>query len=296
MFSPVRDRKEVIIMTKEFLIKVARAVYGNAKKITKKILNTVKDCINHLKAKLGIPVIKLEYCRPRCHISTSNIKTDIPSWSTYPGDDIITLKDGRKVSDYTGTCSAADCESCKNWHSCYAIRMLRYPAVAKGYIENTMFLREDINGLEKELVKQISKLNTDLFRFDVSGEIETFEQLIMFLSVAYQQPEKIFYVYTKNYDAVNRYFETGCELPGNFHILISIWHSAGTDCFKKHMNHNNVHCFIYNDGFNYNRYGLELLSNCQCKAYNEKGKLNHDITCRKCKKCWTKKIIWTFPH
>lgn len=283
-------------MRKQDLIDIVKAVYGTIKKVTKKMLNMVRDRINHIKARLGIPVVKLENCKKSCHISTSNIKTDIPSWSTYPGDDIITLKDGRKVSDFKGTCGNADCESCKNWHSCYAIRMLRYPAVAKNCIENTIYLREDINGLEKELVNQVSKLKTDLFRFDVSGEIETFEQFIMFLSVAYQQPEKIFYVYTKNYDVIDRYFLTGCELPENFHVLVSIWHTSGIDCFKKHMHHRNIHCFIYNDGFNYGKFDIELPTMNQCKAYNENGKLNHAITCRKCRKCWTKKVVWTFPH
>ena len=283
-------------MKKRDLIAIAKAVYGTAKKITKKMLENIKFRINRIKARLGIPVISLRSCKQRCHISKSNIKTNIPSWSTYPGNDVIYLKDGRKVSDMTGTCGAANCESCKNWKSCYAIRMLRYPEVARSYIENTMFLRENITGLENELVKQISKLKSEMFRFDVSGEIETFEQLLMFLSVAYRVPEKTFYVYTKNYDCIYRYFKTGCELPDNFHILISIWHESGIKCFLENQHNKNIHCFIYNDGFDYDKFGLELLSTNQCKAYDPNGKLNHEITCIKCQKCWKKKIVWTFPH
>lgn len=281
------------------LIDGIKKLYGLVKTITQSMVNRVKYYLNKIRARLGIPVVKTDRCIPRCHISTSNIKTDIPSWSTYPGDSDIYLKDGRPVAYFHGTCNGADCRACKNWESCYAIRMLRYPDVAKNYIENTMFLRSDIVELENELVKQISKISnkkSDMFRFDVSGEIESFEQLIMFLSVAYRIPEKTFYVYTKNYDVLYKYFKTGCELPDNFHVLISIWHESGIRCYLDLMYHKNIHCFIYNDGFNYDSYGLELLSANQCKAYNKDGTLNHDITCKKCKKCWTKKIIWTYPH
>ena len=282
-------------MKKRDLIAIAKSLYGK-NTITKKMLDNIRFYINRIKAHLNIPTVRLEDCTAKCHISKSNIKTNIPSWSTYPGNDTIYLKDGRKVSDMLGTCKGANCKTCKNWDSCYAIRMLRYPNVAKSYIENTMFLRENINGLEKCLVNDIKPLKSDMFRFDVSGEIETFEQFIMFLSVAYQIPNKTFYVYTKNYDILYRYFSTKCELPNNFHVLISIWHESGIKCYNDLKEHENIHCFIYNDGFDYKSYGLELLDSCQCKAYDKNGKLNHNITCIKCKKCWTKKVVWTFPH
>lgn len=283
-------------MKKQDLIEISKAAYGKGKKITNAMLNRVKEYINRIRARLGIPVVKLEDCKARCHISTNNMKTNIPSWSTYPGDEIIYLKDGRKVSDLDGTCNKADCKACKHWETCYAIRMLRYPEVARNYIENTMFLREDIDGLEQELVRQIKEIESEMFRFDVSGEIESFNQLIMFLSVAYQNPEKTFYVYTKNYDVVDKYFKTGCELPDNFHILISIWHESGIACYLRHRHHKNIHCFVYQDGFDYDQYGIELLEKNRCFAYDENGKMNHNITCIKCRKCWTKDIIWTYPH
>lgn len=283
-------------ITKKELRVALKVLYTKAKRITNAMINRFQECLHRIQAKLGIPVIKLRDCANKCHISTNNIKTDIPSWSTYPGDSVIHLKDGRKVSDMHGTCGSANCKECKNWKSCYAIRMLRYPDVAKNYIENTMYLRNDINGLEMELVKQIKKLKSEMFRFDVSEEIETFEQLIMFLSVAYQNSNKTFYVYTKNYDVVDRYFNTGCELPDNFHILISVWHNSGIACYLRHKHHKNVHAFVYQDGYDYKSKGLELLEANRCKAYNQDGKLNHNITCLKCRKCWTKDIIWTYPH
>ena len=284
-------------ITQEQFRELCKKLYKGIKVITNAMLQRVQYCINRIKARLGIPVIKLSDCEPKCHISTSNIKTDIPSWSTYPGDSTIYLKDGRKVSDLHGTCSGAQCKDCKYWKCCYAIRMLRYPDVAKNYIENTLYLRTDITGLENDLVNQIKKIKkSDMFRFDVSGEIENLEQLIMFLSVAYRVPEKTFYVYTKNYKVLYKYFSTGVELPDNFHILISIWHESGIKCFNDLRHHKNIHCFIYQDGFNYDQYGLELLEQNRCKAYNSDGTLNHDITCIKCQKCWKKKIVWTYPH
>ena len=284
-------------ITQEQFRELCKKIYKGIRVITNAMIRRVQAYINFFKAKYGIPNVKLSDCKPGCHISTSNIKTEIPSWSTYPGDSVIYLKDGRKVSDFHGTCNQADCKNCKYWDTCYAIRMLRYPDVAKNYIENTMYLRTDINGLEKDLVKQIKKIKkSDLFRFDVSGEIESFNQLIMFLSVAYQIPEKTFYVYTKNYKVLYKYFSTGCELPNNFHVLVSIWHKSGIQCYNDLKHHDNIHCFIYNDGFSYDHYGLELLSSNQCKAYDESGNLNHDITCKKCRKCWTKKVVWTYPH
>lgn len=284
-------------ITKEQFRELAKQIYKGIKVITNAMLQRIQDAINHIKAKLGIPNVKLSDCKPRCHISTSNIKTNIPSWSTYPGDEIIYLKDGRKVSDLKGTCNGANCTACKGWKECYAYRMLRYTDVAKNYIENTMYLRTDITGLENDLVKQIKKIKkSDMFRFDVSGEIENLEQLIMFLSVAYRVPEKTFYVYTKNYDVLYKYFSTGVELPDNFHILISIWHESGIKCFNDLRHHKNIHCFIYNDGFNYDAYGIELLNTNRCMAYDKDGNMNHDITCIKCRKCWTKKVIWTYPH
>lgn len=265
------------------------------------IYDMYKAYLNTWCVKYDIPMIKLSDCIPACHISTSNIKTNIPSWSTLPSDDVVRLSNGRKIVDksFKGTCGGADCSSCKSWALCYAIRMLRYPDVAKNYIENTLLMRESLDKCEKEILKQLYILKPDLFRFDVAGEIETFEQFIMFLSIAYQTPDTTYYVYTKNYDVVDKYFSTGCELPDNFHLLISVWHDSGIECYLKHRHHKNVHAFVYNDGdYDYKAHGLELLESHRCKAYDMDGTMNHEISCRKCGKCYNPKmdIIWTYPH
>ena len=56
-------------MKKRELLNIAKTIYGTAKKITKKMLENIKFRINRIKARLGIPVVTLRSCKPRCHIS-----------------------------------------------------------------------------------------------------------------------------------------------------------------------------------------------------------------------------------
>ena len=75
-------------------------------------------------------------------------------------------------------------------------------------------------------------------------------------------------------------------LVDNFYINISIWHESGIGTYNKWKHLDCIRAFVYDDGYDY---GNQLKINCYCPAYDENGKLSHDLTCDKCKICFQKK-------
>ena len=85
------------------------------------------------------------------------------------------------------------------------------------------------------------------------------------------------------------------NVPENMTVLISIWHKFGVNEFEKVKNLPNVKAFVYDDNY---KYGFVI--DTYCKAYDEHGKLDHNITCDKCKKCFNRlnncKVIGCKAH
>lgn len=181
--------------------------------------------------------------------------------SYVPGNEIITYKNGKPVSDCIGTCGSVDCSGCARVGQCYAIRSyMQYPAVTINRIENTKQLREDINKHFDEIREYIRVNEIKMVRWQESGEIETFEQGDKELETADMFPDVTFYLYTKNYDWLRHVFASR-ELPKNTTVLVSVWEGIGLSEYNEFKNHENVKAFVVNTP--------ELIPDVMCPAYAE---------------------------
>lgn len=203
------------------------------------------------------------------------------SWSTMKGgDDEI-----RFVKKYGGSCSGTcgDCaKHCSS--SCYVNHSYRYGSVIQRHAINTVYMKEDISKTFQILDEQLAarKKKFEIVRINQSGELTGLDELKHWVELATKHPETKFYVYTKNYSAVQQLVDSQIPVPDSFTILISIWHKQGLDEFNKLKRLPYIKAFVYDDG------ELYIVPQTYCKAYDEKGKLDHNISCDKCKKCFNR--------
>jgi len=164
-------------------------------------------------------------------------------------------------------------------------------------IAMTMFRKDLLLSLDKQLTNKRKKF--EVVRINESGEFTCYEDLAMWCELAKRHPETVFYVYTKNYKAVRKALINGV-VPGNLYINISIWHQLGIEAYLEMKDHPQIRAFVLVDEEwtveRYNRKGIEITS--MCMAYDENGKMNHAVTCDKCKKCFscTNKCVGCFEH
>lgn len=162
--------------------------------------------------------------------------------------------------------------------------------VKKGHayrtIAMTMFRKDLLLSLDKQLTNMREKLDT--IRINESGEFTCYEDLALWCELSRRHPETVFYVYTKNYAAVRKALINGI-VPSNFFINISIWHQLGIKDYLEMKDHPQIRAFCLVDNEwtkeKYYRNGIEITS--MCGAYDENGKMNHAVTCDKCKKCFS---------
>lgn len=227
---------------------------------------------------------------------------NMATWSTLKGDDDYYIPElDRTVK---GTCGKY-CAGCK--HACYVTKSYnRYTSrktgkcsVKLGHARNTIMLRENINKVYNDLHNQIARARNpfDIIRLNQSGELENKEQFNMFCQLGRDFDYIREYIYTKAYDIVIPMILDGL-VPQNVTVLISIWHEQGIEEYKKVAHYPNVKAFVYMDGFDYSAYGLEVQT--MCAAYDENGKMDHNVTCDKCKKCFNRltncKVIGCYDH
>ncbi len=191
----------------------------------------------------------------------------------------------------TGTCNGF-CAGCEL--DCYVGKSYRYPSVIKGHHIRTHAMRENMDGLFSDIDKQLSRKRIPFktVRINQSGEIETYMELWNWVKLAEKHTETVFYIYTKNYMAVEKILQYW-HIPENFFVLISVWHEYGLKEYDRLKEHPQIKAFVYCDGFDY-----PFTPNTFCTAYNKEGKLNHELTCDKCRKCFDKRfdIIGCYPH
>lgn len=209
-------------------------------------------------------------------IKHGNIKLgNMWTFSTLFGNDTYKTEFG----NVSGTCGKY-CEGCKS--ACYVRKSYRYPSVVKSHAINTLALINDVREAEKALTEQIkrAKKKPSVIRIHQSGEMLNRYEVAMWLNIAKEFPQITFYTYTKAFDIVEPFIN---DLPNNFYINISVWHELGIKEYEALKKHPNIKAFAYMDGYDYKAHGLAIETTC--KAY-EGGKLNHAITCDKCKKCF----------
>ena len=198
-----------------------------------------------------------------------------------------------------GTCGKY-CEGCK--HDCYVRRSYRYGSVIYKHAINTIAMRTNKADLFSRLNAQLTRAKNkpEIVRINQAGEIETAEEFRNWAELARLHNYTQFYVYTKALDIVLpivRSMWNAGSLPENITILISIWHDYGVDEFIACRHIPNIKAFVYNDGFDYGYYDIKATT--KCNAYNGRI-LNHDITCDKCRKCFSRrpkdKVIFCDSH
>lgn len=192
-----------------------------------------------------------------------------------------------------GTCGNY-CAGCEK--ECYVRKSYRHGSVMLNHARNTVSMRENTKQSFKDMDLQMSRKRKpfEIVRIHQSGEFEKAEEVDGWSDLARKHPETKFYVYTKAYDLVVPKLLDG-TIPSNLTVLISIWHSYGMSEYEMVKSLPNVKAFVVDDGYDY---GLEF--DTRCMAYDSKGKLNHNITCDKCKKCFNRgkksKVIACYEH
>lgn len=231
----------------------------------------------------------------KARFSAGNIKLgNIATFSKLVTDFKYNVIREGKALQVAGSCSSGCCAGCRE--VCYVIKSYRYPAVKTAHANNTLALRENLQQAYIDLDNQLTskRKKFEVVRLMQAGEIESDKELAMWCKLARNHAESIFYLYTKNYEVVIPALKHGF-VPANLIVNISVWHEQGLEAFNEVKHINNVKAFVYNDGdFDYTD---KLEIETTCKAY-EGGKLNHAITCNKCRKCFDSKfkVIATEPH
>lgn len=118
--------------------------------------------------------------------------------------------------------SVVTCRVCACSKKCYARKLERLrPSVAKAYKNNLTVLQTEPDTYWREVEAAI--MMSRFFRFHVSGDIPDATYFYRMIEVAIRQPHCEILCFTKKYEIVNGYLETGRELPRNLHIIFSGW-------------------------------------------------------------------------
>ena len=161
-------------------------------------------------------------------------------------------------------------------------------SVKKGHayrtIAMTMFRKDLLLSLDKQLTNMKKKLET--VRINESGELTCYDDLALWCELSRRHPETVFYLYTKNYKAVRKALINGV-VPANLFVNISIWHEYGIEEYLEMKDSPQIRAFCLVDSewtiAKYYSKGIEIKG--MCPAYDECGKMNHNVTCDKCKLC-----------
>lgn len=227
-----------------------------------------------------------------------NIKLgNMGSWSKLMGNDDYTVTINGHEYTLKGSCGGY-CEGCKG--ACYVRKSYRYPSVIKRHALNSKAFNEDLEQAFEQLRGQLERKRKPftIIRINQSGELESKEEFMHWCKTASMNPNTTFYVYTKAFDIIEESLEL---VPTNMYVLVSVWHEYGIDFYNKVKDNNRVKAFVYMDGFDYEAMDLHVETMCNAYKRDENtGKmvLNHNLTCDKCKKCFsdTYKVIGCLDH
>lgn len=274
------------------------------------------------------PYYNINEDQAKLHISQGNEKIGkgIWSFSTLPGNEehLLFVNTVGLLTDIPGTCSK-HCENCFN-SGCYAVSSaLRYhTSIIPAWADNTILLRngklwEQLetfitfkNGKAEKYLREASKQGVDaktmkkkaaelaaikVFRVNVSGEIESAQELRQWNSLALAHPYIQFGVYTKNFEAVAEFLDDGNDFAENFVVNISQWNHCA-DAFLEKYSWAKLNEFEYCPS---NRKDcdlppeeierLEKLPKCPAvtrSGHHAKTPDGKDITCTLCGNCYRK--------
>lgn len=111
---------------------------------------------------------------------------------------------------------------CKCYKKCYARRLERLrPNVRNSYQWNYDILNSDPETYWREV--EASIMMSRFFRYHVSGDIPNEDYFAHMIDIANRNPQCEMLCFTKKYDIVNSFLDTGKKIPNNLHILFSAW-------------------------------------------------------------------------
>ena len=213
-------------------------------------------------------------------ISKQNKKLgNIPAFNTLAGNRLLTLSNGTILTNIVGTCGK-HCKKC--FHDCYAVRYIKchHNSTVRPYAANTIVMRHDPDKLRKAIKEYCDKNIVKYFRFHTSGELESLQQFFIYCKICLENPDVIFYIYTKAFDILEKYLNLGEEFPNNLVINLSEWHGNTEGLPQGILSRCNI--FSYDDGES--EFAASLP---HCPAVDKKG---HDtgVTCAQCRRCMKK--------
>lgn len=221
------------------------------------------------------------------------------NFSTVYGNELKSVFFNGAKYEAVGTCGKY-CQGCKK--DCYVKKSYRYPSVVYSHIKNTLAMRLNPAAAFNDLGAAIENAKTkpEIIRINQSGELENITIFRGWCDLARKYPKIKFWLYSKAYDIIIPELLAG-GVPENMTVLISVWHNFGLKEYKKVQHLNNVKAFVYDDGYNYKSQGVNIQTYCEAyKIKDGKMKLNHNITCDKCRKCFNRsagcKVIGSLPH
>lgn len=232
----------------------------------------------------------LKEIRKSLTITNGNKKTGkgVANVSTLPGDKnhLITLKDGTVLSDVFGTCGGF-CHECIE--KCYADRIAkRYENIRKAWEKNTLLLRNDPEKFFS-LIDEYLNIRKKVceFRWNVSGEIETYDQLERMDDLARRHPGVWFGVYTKRYTYVLKFLRKHGSFAPNFIVNISVWHNLYSMLTMFYDYHKEINFFAYDDGTasKAEQKALAMLPHCRAVGNEHKETGVQCIHCNVCYRC-----------
>lgn len=123
------------------------------------------------------------------------------------------------VSLPAGLTCRKDCECFKK---CYAHKIERLrPNVHNSYMNNYTLLCKDPATYFREVEAAI--MTARFFRWHVSGDIKDTDYLHHMATIATRNPHCEMLCFTKRYDIVNNFLDTGGIIPPNLHLILSAW-------------------------------------------------------------------------
>lgn len=205
------------------------------------------------------------------------------NWSTLPGDkDHMLTANGELLTTIPGTC-CGKCDAC--FKNCYAVNSakLHHNVNITAWGKNTLMLRNYPEEVYKQLDAALTKKNKKwitskkpediaikFVRINVSGELETLEQLEMWDKLAKAHPECKFGIYSKCETILLAFFKKHGQTADNLTINISQWHGVMDDTLKQLRDMKAiVNVFEYDDS---NRSWCNL-------SLDEKGRLAGESHC-----------------
>lgn len=115
------------------------------------------------------------------------------------------------------TCRQCDCQK-----KCYAAKIERLrPSVRKAYGTNLHVLKTEPDTYWREV--EAAVMMSRFFRFHVSGDIPDISYLIRMVGVAARQTHCQILCFTKKFELVNAFLDSGAAIPANLHLIFSGW-------------------------------------------------------------------------